>query len=198
MPAADAGSALHGRGFGFALALLLVTGLSGCAATGSPNSTGADANQVPTSPPPTTQVFVYPASGQSPAKLDRDRYECHMWAVKQTGFDPSMPQLAPHQRVEVVAMPPPGTGVIAGAATGAILGAAVSEPYNQGSGAAVGAVAGAVLGAASDAARQQEANRIQSRYNQHDLQQQARLELQATDYRRAVSACLEGRNYTVK
>jgi hypothetical protein len=34
---------------------------------------------------------IYPAKGQSQAQQDRDRYECHSWAVKQTGFDPSRP-----------------------------------------------------------------------------------------------------------
>ena len=197
MLASETSGAPRCRGLAPAVLLIAVTALAGCAANGTTGSAGA-ANEVSAPPPPMTQVFVYPTSGQSSARVDRDRYECHTWAVKQTGFDPSAPQLAPHQRVEVVAMPPTGTGVLAGAATGAVLGAVVSSPYNQGSGAAVGAVAGAVLGAASDAARQQEAARIQSRYDQRGLQQQARLERQATDYRRAVSACLEGRGYTVK
>ena len=39
-------------------------------------------------------IYVYPAKGQSQAQQDRDRYECHSWAVKQTGFDPSRPQAA--------------------------------------------------------------------------------------------------------
>lgn len=34
-------------------------------------------------------VYVYPREGQSPEQQDRDRYECHRWAVDQTGFDPS-------------------------------------------------------------------------------------------------------------
>jgi Family of unknown function (DUF6515) len=35
------------------------------------------------------EIFVYPAQGQSAEQTDRDRYECHMWAVSQTGVDPS-------------------------------------------------------------------------------------------------------------
>ena len=34
---------------------------------------------------------AYPAHGQSNDAQDRDRYECHRWAVEQTGFDPSKP-----------------------------------------------------------------------------------------------------------
>jgi hypothetical protein len=194
------------------VAALLVSGfaLTSCAAAppaaphpaaAAPPAAAPPAAVPPEEAPPattSTQVYVYPSGGQSAAQLDRDRYECHVWAVKQSGFDPSQPHLAPHQRVQVVAMPPAGTGVLAGAATGAIIGAAVSQPYQSGSGAAIGAVAGALLGAASDAARQQQANQVQKHYDARDAQLQARLEQQSNDYRRAIGACLEGRGYTVK
>jgi len=36
-------------------------------------------------------VFLYPRSGQSDAQTQNDRYECHSWAVTQTGFDPTRP-----------------------------------------------------------------------------------------------------------
>jgi hypothetical protein len=34
-------------------------------------------------------VFVYPRNGQSDQQASTDRYECHSWAVNQTGFDPT-------------------------------------------------------------------------------------------------------------
>ena len=34
-------------------------------------------------------IYAYPAKGQSQAQQDRDRNECHSWAVNQTGFDPA-------------------------------------------------------------------------------------------------------------
>jgi hypothetical protein len=34
-------------------------------------------------------VFLYPRNGQSEAQQQNDRYECHGWAVNQTGFDPT-------------------------------------------------------------------------------------------------------------
>ncbi len=34
------------------------------------------------------QLYVYPARGQSEQQTADDRYECHRWAVEQTGFDP--------------------------------------------------------------------------------------------------------------
>ena len=36
-------------------------------------------------------VFLYPRNGQSDAQTQNDRYECHSWAVNQTGFDPTRP-----------------------------------------------------------------------------------------------------------
>jgi hypothetical protein len=42
-------------------------------------------------PPPTERIFVYPRQGQSEATQAKDRYECHSWAVSQTGFDPTQP-----------------------------------------------------------------------------------------------------------
>jgi len=39
----------------------------------------------------TEQLFIYPKDGQSEEQQATDRYECHSWAVKQTGFDPTMP-----------------------------------------------------------------------------------------------------------
>jgi len=146
---------------------------------------------------PPTQVFFYPNSGQSRERQDRDRYECYQWAVKQTGFDPSQPQVASHVRVEVVPMPAPGHDTALGAVTGAMLGAAVSRPRDTGTGALIGALGGAVIGAASDASRSEQADRIQARYDQRDMQRASQIERRAQDYRRAMAACLEGRGYTV-
>lgn len=145
-------------------------------------------------PPPSPQVYFYPLKGQNAAQQDRDRYECYLWAMKQTGFDPSLPQLAPHQKVEVVPVPPPGHDTAVGAATGAVLGAVVSPPGRTAQGAVLGAVAGAAIGAASDTARQREARRLQERYNQRA----ASIDQRASDYRRAMTACLEGRGYSVR
>jgi hypothetical protein len=34
-------------------------------------------------------VYVYPRNGQSDQQTSTDRFECHTWAVTQTGFDPT-------------------------------------------------------------------------------------------------------------
>jgi hypothetical protein len=42
----------------------------------------------PDAPPP-ERSFVYPREGQGPQQQASDEYECHRWAVSQTGFDPT-------------------------------------------------------------------------------------------------------------
>jgi len=157
--------------------------------------------------PPTTaeasrtngaDIYVYPTKGQSEQQLDRDRYECHGWAFKQTGYDPTQPNLAPHQQVQVVQVPPDHQGAVNGAIAGAVIGATVSSPHDAAQGAVVGAVAGAMAGAATDSVRSREAAGHASHQSAAEQAEQARLEKQAYDYRRAISACLEGRGYTVK
>jgi len=36
------------------------------------------------------KMFVYPAAGQSEAQTSEDRYQCHVWATNQSGYDPTM------------------------------------------------------------------------------------------------------------
>lgn len=180
---------------GLAACLMVATALAGCASSpAQPVKTKQVAP--PPAPAQQAQVYVYPASGQDDWQLNRDRYECHRWAVRQSGFDPSLPGLPPQQRVEVVRTgPPPGSQVAAGAVTGAVIGAAVSNPWDRGEGALVGAAAGAMLGAAVESSQQQRITAAQSAYEQASIAEQER---RAGDYRRAISACLDGRGYSVR
>ncbi|HCU89550.1 MAG TPA: hypothetical protein DGR97_06395, partial [Gammaproteobacteria bacterium] len=36
-----------------------------------------------------SQIFAYPIGGQSEEQVSRDKFECHQWAVGQTGFNPA-------------------------------------------------------------------------------------------------------------
>ena len=179
------------RRFFHLLALLMGVSLvlAGCATEpmGPDEAQGA--------PPPSVEVYFYPTKGQSLEQQERDRYECYLWAKDKTGFDPSLPGLAPGQRVQVVPTTPPGQKAATGALLGAMLGAATSERGEKGEGAVRGAIAGALIGAASESAEQQRAQEIQ-RNEQAKID--ARLERQAEEYRRAMTACLEGRGYNVK
>ena len=142
----------------------------------------------PAAPAPvSTQVHFYPTAGQSSEQQSRDRYDCYLWAVKQSGFDPGRAR----QQISVVPMPPKGTNTAVGAVAGAAVGAAVASPHSTGEGAILGAVAGAVLGAAADASRAAEAQQVQQRYDRRDS-------AEADSYRRAMSACLSGRGYSVE
>jgi len=153
------------------------------------------AESVQAAPPPSVEVYFYPTKGQSPAQQERDRYECYIWAKDKTGFDPSMPSLAPGQRVQVEPATPPGQKAATGAMIGALLGAATSERGERDEGAVRGAIAGALIGATSEAADQQRAQEIQ---RNEQAKVDSRLARQADEYRRAMTACLEGRGYNVK
>lgn len=147
---------------------------------------------------PTTTVYFYPTKGQSEAQQDRDRYECYLWAVEQSGFDPGQAQLAPHQRIEVTPAAPPGADTATGAVSGAIIGSMMAPRRDPGFGLVFGAITGAILGSASDQARQEQAARAQQYYDSKEARHYALVEKQARDYRRAMTACLEGRGYSVR
>jgi hypothetical protein len=143
--------------------------------------------------PPPQRVFVYPANGQSAEQTDRDRYECHVWAVQQTGVDPSRADASAYERVIVQPANPPGSGTVAGAIGGAIIGSIIGGPRNAGAGALIGGATGAIVGTASDANAQAQAQQTQAQFNQSAAAGRAR----GDSYRRAVGACLQGRGYTV-
>lgn len=147
----------------------------------------------PPAPPPMTEVYAYPLHGQPPQQQDRDRYECSMWATQQTGFDPSAPGVPPQQQVRVVTGPPPGSGTVAGVVTGAILGAAIGGPWRGPGPALAGAVVGGAIGtAAEQSARQSQTVTVT------DQRALAQIQQQASNYRRALGACMDGRGYSVR
>jgi hypothetical protein len=133
------------------------------------------------------ELFVFPQQGQSQAQQDQDRGACHVWAVNQTGFDPTLASTTPPSSREA----PQGAlvrGGARGAAAGAVMGAIGG---NAGRGAAMGAAGGGVIGGMrrSDQARRQQ---------QGSRNWQAQQDAQRANYRRALTACLEGKGYTVR
>ena len=148
---------------------------------------------------PSVTLYFYQTKGQTPAQQDRDRYECYQWAVNQTGYDPGQAQLAPHQRIEVRSATPPGSDTAAGAVAGAVIGSMLSPRHDRGQGLVFGAITGAIMGSASEQAKQEQAARMEQNYNANrNAQEYAKLEHQARNYRRAMTACLEGHGYTVR
>ncbi len=150
------------------------------------------------------QLFIYPAQGQSQEQLGKDRYECHTWAVQQTGFDPTNPQTA---QAPVQSAPPPPSeprqgGLLRGAARGAAVGAVGGAiAGDAGKGAGIGAATGALMGGF----RRRDQQRRQAHQHQQWQQQQAQVQAQQqqamasqrNNYNRAMSSCLTARGYTV-
>ena len=46
-------------------------------------------NQAAAAEPAGTDLIAYPKNGQSADQQAKDKYECHHWAVTQSGFDPT-------------------------------------------------------------------------------------------------------------
>jgi len=133
-------------------------------------------------------VYVYPAKGQSESQQANDESICYKSARSKTGVDPA--NLPP-------ATPAPAAnhkgGAVRGAAGGAAAGAAIGAVAgNAGQGAGIGAVTGALVGRA----KQNQANAAQAHYAQASAQNQRAQSM--NDFRRAFSACLESKGYTVK
>ena len=126
-------------------------------------------------------IAVYPSKGQSGDVQAADETNCYKWSQQQTGIDPAVP---PKQQPQAAA---PDGSRMKGAARGAMKGAAVGEVANDdaGKGAAVGAAAGAVRG------------KQQSRKAKAAEQSQAAA-AQKDTFKRAFSACMEGKGYSVK
>jgi len=136
------------------------------------------------------QQYVFPKNGQTPEQQNKDDYDCHLWAVQQTKFDPTLPAQAPPQQEQPKAQQGSGAkGAAKGAAVGALAGSMGGE---AGKGAAVGAAVG-VVGGRVKSKKQQEQQQSQQQ-QQASAQQTAKQE----EYLKAKATCLEAKGYSVK
>jgi len=144
-------------------------------------------------------IFVYPAKGQKPEEQKKDETECYTWAQAQTGIDPTGPATAPAATPDKVDNPANGArvaGAAKGAAGGAIIGAVAGD---AGAGAAIGATAGTMRGGAKKR-RGKRAAEEQQKQQEADAKKQA----EATDqgkidtFKKAYSACVQGKGYTAQ
>ena len=134
-------------------------------------------------------IYVFPAEGQSKELQEKDISECYDWAVQQSSVDPLNP---PEVEAEQVETGPDGSGV-RGAARGAAAGAAIGAiAGDAGKGAAIGAAAGGMAGRRSGKKGQAQQ---QQQANQTAVDQEQEL---INNFKKAFSACLEGKGYTVK
>ena len=133
------------------------------------------------------EMFIFPQQGQDQAQQDADRGACHVWAVNQSGFDPTMASTTPPRSGEATQ-----GGVLRGGARGAATGAVVGAiAGNAGKGAAIGAAGGGLVGG-------MRRNDQRNRQAQDQRNWQAQQDAQRNNYQRALVACLEGKGYTVR
>ena len=149
-------------------------------------------------------LYFYPERGQPEAVQDRDRFECYRWAVRETGTDPGMTAVRSDEPGRAPPVPyaaarrADGADVVAGAATGALMGAAVSSPRHAGANAVIGAIFGAAVGAASGEARNRAIDQAQARQADAQWAAAERARQPLDNFRRAMSACMQGRGYRVQ
>jgi hypothetical protein len=134
-------------------------------------------------------LYVFPAKNQTKEKQAADDTECYKWAVDQSGVDPLNPTKVEAAQVDTA----PDGSAVRGAARGAAAGVAIGAiAGDAGKGAAIGAVAGGLAGRRAKKygdAQQQQKN------NQDAAKQEAAI---AESFKKAFSACLEGKGYTIK
>jgi hypothetical protein len=140
-----------------------------------------------TTPAQSVGLFVFPQKNQTPAVQQQDEISCYAASKTASGIDP-----AHLQNTNVQAAQSTGGGVkgtIGGAAGGAAIGAIAGD---AGKGAAIGATVGLLAGVT----RQQRAN--QQAQQQAAAQSAANQQSQLNTFKRAMTACLESHNYSVK
>jgi hypothetical protein len=172
----------------FALGVYLgLAGGSLIVAQTAPPATTQTPTAASTSPAAKVGLFVYPQKEQTPEQQTKDENACYASAQQQTGIDPTAPPPAPTETDKKKG------GAAKGAAGGAAGGAAVGAiAGDAGTGAAIGATAGAVRGR-----RQQKKANKQA---EQQAQQQGKAQEQKTldTFRRAFSACIDSKGYSVK
>ena len=140
-----------------------------------------------------SSLYIYPLKNQTNEQQDKDRYECHSWAAQQTGYDPSRAYPNNPNYLDPQPYRPSQPHVLKGAGRGAALGVVGGAiTGNAGKGAAAGAAMGGMAGGFRRLdERRQQTTQQQSNVAAAGASQQA-------NYSRAMSACLEGRGYSVK
>jgi hypothetical protein len=150
----------------------------------------------------TLKVYSFPGAGQTPEKQSIDESDCYKWAVQETGNDPfhianeaALAQQQAAQQQQQAQQSTSGAavkGAAGGAAGGAIIGAIAG---NAGKGAAIGAGVGAIGNHARAQSKAQKAGRQAAQQSQATAKTSA---AQINEFKKAFSACLEAKSYTVR
>ena len=141
-------------------------------------------------------LYVFPAKDQTPAQQSTDEQACYTWAVEQSKYNPITDGSPNKDSAAVAAANATAAATqgaaVQGAAKGAVVGVAVGAiAGDAGEGAAIGAVAGGVAG--RRAKKQAEANAAQQGAAQATADSAAVM----NNFKKAMTACLTGKGYTV-
>lgn len=136
-------------------------------------------------------LFVYPSNGQDAETQGQDEQECYTWASETTGINPQSPSAAqaPVAAQEDTAQAA-AAGAVGTAAVGVLLANATHNDWEQA--AAAGLIIGARRGAGGARRRNEQAQQEAVAEQQQATQQQIQ------QFSKAFSACIEGRDYTIK
>ncbi len=132
-------------------------------------------------------LHVYPTQGQSQAQQNRDRWECHQWAIRQTGIDPiamAEQELKPTSGQGESVAQGVRRGLFHGLIAGAIRGGDFARTTPMGAG----------IGALIALRRHRKAMEKQHQEYMKAYNERAS---KLKTYDRAFSACLKGRGYSV-
>jgi hypothetical protein len=151
----------------------------------------------------TLDVYAFPKDGQSSEQQSKDESACYDWATSNTGVDPfaaqKQAQQSQQQTEQQVAQAQGATkgagaaGAVGGAAAGALIGEIAGNDVGNsaGWGAAVGLVAARRRAHAASEQAQEQAVTTGAQTQQATAEQ-------IDNFKKAFSACLEGKNYMVK
>ena len=150
-------------------------------------------------------VQVFPGEGQSPEQQAKDEQECYTWAGSNTGVDPATlakqaeqqqaQTEAAKQEVQQAGKGAGAKGAVAGAAIGGTTGRIVDNDDSKKRGRRAGAVVGGAVGAGK---RQEGQKQATEQIDQQSQQAQAANAQQLDNFKKAFTACLEGKKYTAK
>ena len=175
-------------------------------AQGAPSNSGSPAKSI--------GLFAYPKNNQDSDQQLKDETACYNSAQQQSGVDPQAPapaapstqeqQAAQQQAAQQAGKATPKGGTVKGSAKGAAGGAAIGAiAGDAGKGAAIGATAGAMAGRrgqkkAEKATQQQAAQQTAQAQQQQQNQAAGQHQQQLDTFKRAFSACMDARGYSVK
>jgi hypothetical protein len=137
----------------------------------------------------TVGLYVYPQKQQNATQQLTDEQQCYGSAKTQTGYDPNA-------TTTVDKTPKPSSGNDHAAANGALRGATVSRAVggDPGQGAARGAILGSVRARRKEKEQTEKAEKAEKQTDAKKTQQQQKQD----NFKRAMSACLDARGYSVR